>query len=70
MRWRTFADSIVDAAGRLNVEIVITLGALIADVAHTRPVPITGLASDPAWSSARPEPLQLRGADRHRGGPP
>ena len=47
VRWRTFADSIVDAARRLDVEIVITLGALIADVAHTRPVPITGLASDP-----------------------
>jgi proteasome assembly chaperone (PAC2) family protein len=47
VRWRTFADSIIDAARRLNVEIVITLGALIADVAHTRPVPITGLASDP-----------------------
>jgi hypothetical protein len=30
-----------------GVEMVITLGSLIADVAHTRPVPITGLASDP-----------------------
>ena len=30
-----------------GVEMVVTLGALIADVAHTRPVPITGLASDP-----------------------
>jgi len=47
VRWRTFADSIVGAAERLGVEMVITLGALIADVAHTRPVPITGLASDP-----------------------
>ncbi len=47
LRWRTFADAIVDAAERLGVEIVITMGALIADVAHTRPVPITGLASDP-----------------------
>jgi proteasome assembly chaperone (PAC2) family protein len=47
VRWRTFAEAIVDAARRLEVEIVITLGALIADVAHTRPVPITGLASDP-----------------------
>src|SRR5215211_4510586 len=47
MRWRTFADSILSAAQRLGVEMVITLGALIADVAHTRPVPITGLASDP-----------------------
>jgi len=47
VRWRTFADSIVGAAERLGVEMVITVGALIADVAHTRPVPITGLASDP-----------------------
>ena len=47
MRWRTFAESIVDAARAAGVEIVITLGALIAEVAHTRPVPITGLASDP-----------------------
>jgi proteasome assembly chaperone (PAC2) family protein len=47
LRWRTFAEAIVDAAERLGVEIVITMGALIADVAHTRPVPITGLASDP-----------------------
>ena len=47
VRWRTFADSIVDAAERLGVELVVSLGALMADVAHTRPVPITGLASDP-----------------------
>jgi predicted ATP-grasp superfamily ATP-dependent carboligase len=31
----------------MNVEMVVTLGALLADVPHTRPVPITGLASDP-----------------------
>ncbi len=48
VRWRTFAEAIVDAARRLDIQIVITLGALIADVAHTRPVPITGLASDTA----------------------
>ena len=47
VRWRTFADTILGAAERLGVQMVITLGALIADVAHTRPVPITGLASDP-----------------------
>jgi proteasome assembly chaperone (PAC2) family protein len=46
LRWRTFAGAILDAAERLGVEMVVTLGALIADVAHTRPVPITGLASD------------------------
>jgi proteasome assembly chaperone (PAC2) family protein len=47
LRWRTFTETIVSAAERVGVETVITLGALIADVAHTRPVPITGLASDP-----------------------
>src|SRR6266513_217163 len=47
VRWRTFAEAILSAAERLGVEMIITLGALIADVAHTRPVPITGLASDP-----------------------
>ena len=47
VRWRTFAEAIADVAERMNVEMVVTLGALMADVAHTRPVPITGLASDP-----------------------
>jgi proteasome assembly chaperone (PAC2) family protein len=46
LRWRTFADGIAETAERLGVEMVVTLGALIADVAHTFPVPITGLASD------------------------
>src|SRR5919109_4750429 len=46
LRWRTFADGIVETAEGLGVEMVVTLGALIADVAHTLPVPITGLASD------------------------
>jgi proteasome assembly chaperone (PAC2) family protein len=47
LRWRTFAEAILDVCERLGVEMVVTMGALIADVAHTRPVPITGLASDP-----------------------
>jgi proteasome assembly chaperone (PAC2) family protein len=47
LRWRTFSGAILEAAERLGVSMLVTLGALIADVAHTRPVPITGLASDP-----------------------
>ena len=47
LRWRGFAKAMLDAAERLQVEMVVTLGALLADVPHTRPVPITGLASDP-----------------------
>ena len=47
IRWRTFADAILAAAERLGAQMLVTLGALMADVAHTRAVPITGLASDP-----------------------
>jgi proteasome assembly chaperone (PAC2) family protein len=46
LKWRTFSDGIAEVAEGLGVEMVVTLGALIADVAHTLPVPITGLASD------------------------
>jgi proteasome assembly chaperone (PAC2) family protein len=46
LRWRTYAELFTGAAERLGVEMVVTLGALIAEVAHTLPVPITGLASD------------------------
>jgi predicted ATP-grasp superfamily ATP-dependent carboligase len=45
--WRTFSEEIVELAGDLGVELVVTLGALLADVPHTRPAPVTGSASDP-----------------------
>jgi proteasome assembly chaperone (PAC2) family protein len=45
LRWRTFSETIATAADALGVELVVTLGALIAEVAHTLPVPITGLAT-------------------------
>jgi proteasome assembly chaperone (PAC2) family protein len=45
LRWRTFSETIATAADALGVDLVITLGALIAEVSHTLPVPITGLAS-------------------------
>jgi proteasome assembly chaperone (PAC2) family protein len=47
MRWRSFSALIVDLAEALGVQMVVTLGALLADVPHTRPVAMTGLASDP-----------------------
>src|SRR4249919_3324407 len=47
LRWRTFADLLIDLAQELEVELMITLGALLADVPHTRPSPVTGSASDP-----------------------
>jgi len=45
LRWRTFSETIATVADALGVEMVVTLGALIAEVSHTLPVPITGLAS-------------------------
>ena len=47
LRWRTFTQLLVDLVGELGVEMMITLGALLADVPHTRPSPVTGSASDP-----------------------
>jgi proteasome assembly chaperone (PAC2) family protein len=47
LRWRTFSDEVVDLARDLEVDLVVTLGALLADVPHTRPAPVTGSASDP-----------------------
>ena len=46
MRWRRFADLIAGLAEDLGVELVVTLGSLLADVPHTRPAPVTGSASD------------------------
>jgi proteasome assembly chaperone (PAC2) family protein len=46
LRWRSYSTAILDAAQRMGVKMLVSLGALIADVAHTRPVPITGLATD------------------------
>jgi predicted ATP-grasp superfamily ATP-dependent carboligase len=46
LRWRTFAGEIVDLARELDARLVVTLGALLAEVPHTRPVSIVGNAYD------------------------
>ena len=48
LRWRTFVELVVGFAKEVGTELVVTLGALLADVPHTRPCPVTGSASDPA----------------------
>ena len=48
MHWRTFCRLVLDVAADLDVAMLISLGALLAEVPHTRPVTITGIASDPA----------------------
>src|SRR6058998_1228037 len=47
LRWRTFTGMVVDLARELGVEMMVTLGSLLADVPHTRPSPVTGGATDP-----------------------
>jgi predicted ATP-grasp superfamily ATP-dependent carboligase len=47
LRWRTFSRLVTDLAKELGVELVVSLGSLLADVPHSRPAPVTGSASDP-----------------------
>jgi len=47
LRWRTFCTELVGVMRELGVELMVTLGALLADVAHTQPVRVTGAAADP-----------------------
>ena len=50
MRWRSFTQELLTAARELGVEMVVTLGALLADSPHTRPVPVSGTSSDASLS--------------------
>lgn len=45
-RWRTFCEQIVELAQHTGVSMVVTLGALLADVSHHRDVQLIGTASD------------------------
>ncbi len=47
-RWRAFTKLIIELAEAIGTQLVVTLGALLADVPHTRPVSVTGLTSDRA----------------------
>jgi proteasome assembly chaperone (PAC2) family protein len=46
MRWRTFCESLLEVCHSLEVTQIVLLGALLADVPYTRPLPVTGSASD------------------------
>jgi len=48
MRWRAFCTQLIDLAEALGVQLVVSLGALLGDIPHTRPVALTGHASDPS----------------------
>ena len=46
MRWRAFSEELVEGLESLGVEMIILLGALLADAPHTRPVPVSVGSSD------------------------
>jgi len=46
LRWRTFCDQIIGVARALDARLVVTLGALLAEVPHTRPVSVFGAGYD------------------------
>ena len=62
MRWRAFCAELVTAFTEVRAEMVVLLGALLADSPHTRPVPVTAAASDPALAAdLRAEPVDYKG---------
>ena len=47
LRWPSFCRDVLGVASETGCEMVVTLGALLADVPHTRPVRVTGATTDP-----------------------
>jgi proteasome assembly chaperone (PAC2) family protein len=47
LRWKTYCATVLELARRCEISLVLTLGALLAEVPHTRPVRLSGTATDP-----------------------
>ena len=58
-RWRAYATALLDVAARCGVQRIVSLGAVLAGVPHTRPPRVTGSSPDPAWQ-ARCEACGMR----------
>ena len=50
-RWRTYTTALLDVAARCGVQRIVSLGAVLAAVPHTRPPRVTGNSTDPAWQA-------------------
>ena len=48
LRWKTYSSLVLELVQDLRVELVVTLGSLLADVPHTRPAPVSAAASEPS----------------------
>jgi proteasome assembly chaperone (PAC2) family protein len=59
MRWRSFAAELLAIADDLEIELIVTLGALLADSPHSRPIPVSS-------AGATPQVAQLLGTEISR----
>ena len=67
LRWRSFCQAVVSIVKAMGAELVVVLGALLADVPHTRPVRVSGTTTDRELAQpGRPGRADLRGPDRDR----
>lgn len=48
LKWRDYCDAVLEVVGELGCELAVTLGSLLADASHHRPVRITGSTTEPA----------------------
>src|SRR2546429_4528676 len=48
-RWRAYATALLDVAARCGVTRIVSLGAMLADLPHTRPPRVTGSSTHPHW---------------------
>lgn len=65
-RWRAYTTLLLDIAERCGVQRIVSLGALLAAVPHTRPPRVTGSSTDPAWH-ARLEAWGIARRSRYQG---
>ncbi len=49
VRWRAFTQAVLSVAREVEASLIVTLGAFLADVPHTRPAPVTAASADPTW---------------------
>ena len=61
MRWRSYTAELLDRAAAVGARTVVTLGALLADVPHTRPIPITSTGDGPSTEHLALEPSRYEG---------
>src|SRR4029450_8796484 len=59
MRWRTYAGTILQVCSDMDVSLLVTLGAFLADAPHPRPAPVNAASDDEDWL-AKPEILPAR----------